>query len=168
MAFKDASSLFLLVPVLLPSLVAACSPPDSLPHPTASQTSLRCFRPTDPNVRNVDLLYDANSDEGHLWVGNGATPRCSSTPRPAPSSCELCSEEFVHVVCCRLPKSTKLAMEGGGRPIELVQSECPQLLTEGTNPNSGAGNHSGGPRWWSLLLVLGLFLIIITPRRQNT
>ncbi|KAF3690493.1 hypothetical protein EXN66_Car006166 [Channa argus] len=162
--FRDASSLLLLQTLLLPSLIAACTLPDSLPDGEASQTSLSCFRSTKPNVRNVDLLYDANSDEGRLWVGNGPTPHCSSTSKPAPSSCEVCSVEFVHVVCCRLPKSTMPVMEGAGRPIDLVQSECPQLLAEGAKQHSGTGNHSGGPRWWQLLLIFSTFLIIITGR----
>lgn len=84
--------------------------------------SFYCQQPLEPNVGVVDRLYDAASEDGHIYLGNGTLPHCSSTDPPRPNSCVVCSQKKVYAVCSDLLNKVTLLMEGDGQVIELIQS----------------------------------------------
>lgn len=85
------------------------------------QMALSCLRSSVPNSSNGTVLYDASSDEGHLYISIGRPALCSSTAPPN-SSCVVCFNKFLYAVCSKLLEKVTLAMEGGGRPVDLIKS----------------------------------------------
>ncbi|XP_039667130.1 uncharacterized protein LOC120565391 isoform X4 [Perca fluviatilis] len=87
-----------------------------------------CFRSDGPAAQRASVLYDYNNDDGNLWTRtsqDAPLPLCSSS-HPPDSSCLVCLNQTVFVVCRNLTKGVKVMMEAGTDQVLLSKSECPE------------------------------------------
>ncbi|KAF1385264.1 hypothetical protein PFLUV_G00105920 [Perca fluviatilis] len=92
-----------------------------------------CFRSDAPAAQRASLLYEENNDDGNLWTRtsqDAPLPLCSSS-HPPDSSCLVCTNQTVFVVCRNLTKGVKVMMEAGTDQVLLSKSECPELSSGG-------------------------------------
>ncbi|TDH08984.1 hypothetical protein EPR50_G00103360 [Perca flavescens] len=89
-----------------------------------------CFRSYDQAAQRASLLYDSNHDNGALWTRtnqDAPLPLCSSS-HPPDSSCLVCTNQTVFVVCRNLTKGVKVMMEAGTDQVFISKSDAPQSL----------------------------------------
>ncbi|XP_039667129.1 uncharacterized protein LOC120565391 isoform X3 [Perca fluviatilis] len=100
----------------------------SFPHTEAGDRErMDCYSSDDINAMKATLVFDDNNDDGNLWTRtsqDAPLPLCSSS-HPPDSSCLVCTNQTVFVVCRNLTKGVKVMMEAGTDQVLLSKSECP-------------------------------------------
>ncbi|KAK2835066.1 hypothetical protein Q5P01_015550 [Channa striata] len=98
-------------------------------HWDVQNTPLSCRRSADPGITAATRLYNTSSETDHLWFRSGTVPTCSSISPPAPSTCVVCSDQFLHILCSKLRTDDGMVeLEGDYHPITTIKSECPTSL----------------------------------------
>ncbi|XP_078114372.1 uncharacterized protein LOC144523000 isoform X2 [Sander vitreus] len=101
-------------------------------HTRTALAWMDCYSSYAPAALRASLLYDNNNDDGTLWTRtsqDAPLPLCSSS-HPPDSSCLVCSNQTVFVMCRNLTKGVKVMMEAGTDQVPLSKSECPELFSD--------------------------------------